>query len=151
MKIRARKGRSLGRKVSPEKSADSAHITLRHSPFLTALQDAVNEREGDSLAHTFAAIDAAAEALRRSVTLRNLKTYKELVREFVRLLTAKAYAVQQEAGFDQYGHRRLYTIVTQIDAKLEALTREVMKAQADNIDLVSRLDEIRGLLLDIYS
>ncbi len=103
------------------------------------------------MAHTLAVIDEAAEALCRSVTLRNLKRYKELVREFIRLLTAKAYAVQQEAGFDRYGHRHLYTIVTQIDMELDALTREVMKSQADNIDLVSRLDEIRGLLLDIYS
>lgn len=151
MKIRARKGRTLGREIPPGKSTDSAHIAIRHSPFLTALQETINEREEDFLAHTLAVIDEAAEALCRSVTLRNLKRYKELVREFIRLLTAKAYAVQQEAGFDRYGHRHLYTIVTQIDMELDALTREVMKSQADNIDLVSRLDEIRGLLLDIYS
>lgn len=118
---------------------------------MTALQETINERDQDSLAHSFAAIDEAAEALRRSVTLRNLNKYKELVREFVRKLTASAFAVRQEAGFDRFGHRRLYTIVTEIDSQLEALTREVMMTQADNIDLVSRLDEIRGLLLDIYS
>jgi uncharacterized protein YaaR (DUF327 family) len=108
-------------------------------------------RDDESLASSFAAIDEAAEALRRSVTLRNLKRYKELVREFIRLLTARAYTVHREAGFDRYGHRRLYTIVAKIDAELEALTREVMEAQSDQLDWVSRLDEIRGLLLDIYS
>ncbi|NLY52975.1 MAG: YaaR family protein [Firmicutes bacterium] len=126
-------------------------MSLRHSPFLTALQETMEERDEESLARSFAAIDEAAEALRRSVTLRNLKRYKELVREFIRMLTARAYAVQREAGFDRYGHRRLYTIVAKIDAELEALTREVMEAQSDQMDWVSRLDEIRGLLLDIYS
>ncbi len=133
------------------KSNDSAHVSLRHSPFLAALQETVNERDEDFLAHSFVAIDEAAEALRRSMTLRNLRNYRELVREFIHALTARAYAVQREAGFDRYGHRRLYVIVAQIDEQLDQLTREVMTAQADNIDLVSRLDEIRGLLLDIYS
>jgi uncharacterized protein YaaR (DUF327 family) len=151
MKIQARKRRSLGRDRPPGKSTDLAHISIHHSPFLTALQETINEHDEDSLAHSFAAIDEAAEALRRQVTLANLKKYKELVRELIRTLTARAYAVGQESGFDRYGHRRLYTIVTQIDAQLEALTQEVMRAQAENIDLVSRLDEIRGLLVDIYS
>ncbi|NLY29926.1 MAG: YaaR family protein [Firmicutes bacterium] len=151
MKIRARKEGALGRDIPSGKSAAASRVSLRHSPFLTALQETMDERDEESLARSFAAIDEAAEALRRSVTLRNLKRYKELVREFIRMLTARAYAVQREAGFDRYGHRRLYTIVAKIDAELEALTREVMEAQSDQIDWVSRLDEIRGLLLDIYS
>jgi hypothetical protein len=126
-------------------------MQLQETPFLTALQKTINERDEDSLARAFAAIEEAAEVLRRSVTLRNLKRYKELIREFIRGLTADAYAVQQEVGFDQYGHRRLYLIIQEIDQQLESLTREVVHGQAANIDLVSRLDEIRGLLLDIYS
>ncbi|NLA59266.1 MAG: YaaR family protein [Firmicutes bacterium] len=151
MKIRARKEGALGRDIPSGKPAAQSRVSLRHSPFLTALQETMDERDEESLARSFAAIDEAAEALRRSVTLRNLKRYKELVREFIRMLTARAYAVQREAGFDRYGHRRLYTIVARINAQLEALTREIMEAQSDQLEWVSRLDEIRGLLLDIYS
>ncbi len=152
MKIRSQKERSLGREMSPGKARGSHHdVSMQRSPFLTALQATMGEQDEDSLARAFAAIEEAAETLRRSVTLRNLKRYKDLVREFIRMLTASAYAVRQETGFDQYGHRRLYLIVQEIDTKLEALTREVINSQSANIDLVSRLDEIRGLLLDIYS
>ncbi len=151
MKIRARKEGALGRDIPSGKPAAQSRVSLRHSPFLTALQETMDERDEEYLARSFAAIDEAAEALRRSVTLRNLKRYKELVREFIRMLTARAYAVQREAGFDRYGHRRLYTIVARINAQLEALTREIMEAQSDQLEWVSRLDEIRGLLLDIYS
>jgi uncharacterized protein YaaR (DUF327 family) len=151
MKVHARKRRSLGRDRPPWKSTDLVHVSIHHSPFLTALQETMVERDEDFLAQSFAAIDEAAEALRRQVTLANLKKYKDLVRELIRTLTARAYAVGQEVGFDRYGHRRLYTIIAQIDTQLEALTEDVMRAQAENIDLISRLDEIRGLLVDIYS
>ncbi|NLK09292.1 MAG: YaaR family protein [Firmicutes bacterium] len=119
--------------------------------FLTALRRTINVRDEDALARAFAAIEEAADALRKSMTLRNLKRYKDLVRAFIGELTLNAYSVLQETGFDQYGHRRLYTIVREIDERLESLTREVIHGQADNLELVSRLDEIRGLLLDIYS
>lgn len=151
MKIRTQKDRSLEREVLSGRPTGISHAHLQETPFLMALRRTINVRDEESLAQAFAAIEEAAAELRRSMTLRNLKRYKELIGAFISELTANAYSVHQDTGFDQYGHRRLYVIVQEIDQKLESLTREVIHGQADNLDLVSRLDEIRGLLLDIYS
>ncbi|NMB25215.1 MAG: YaaR family protein [Firmicutes bacterium] len=151
MRIRTQKDRSLGRELLSGKPTGPSHPHLQETPFLVALRRTINVRDEESLAQAFAAIEEAAATLRRSVTLRNLKRYKELIRAFISELMANAYSTHQETGFDQYGHRRLYVIVQEIDQRLESLTREVVHGQADNLDLVSRLDEIRGLLLDIYS
>ena len=151
MKIRTQKDRALGRDMSQGKPEGISQGHIQETPFLTALRGTINARDEESLAKAFAAIEEAAEALRRSMTLRNLKHYKDLIRAFINELTSSAYSVSQEVGFDQYGHRRLYVIIQKVDQHLEALTREVIRGQADNLSLVSRLDEIKGLLLDIYS
>lgn len=41
-------------------------------------------------------------------------------------------------------------VVETIDEKLEELTREFLAKQVSPLELVSRLDEIRGLLLDLH-
>lgn len=151
MKIRRGKQRSFPQAKSGEMSKSAAGVSVRHTPFLQALQESIYERDEDSLARTFAAIDEAAQALRCSATWRNLKIYKDLVRSFLRIVIGHSYQAHQEMGFDRYGHRRVYLIIRQIDKELDELTREVMHAQASNLALVSRLDEIRGLLLDLYS
>ena len=41
-------------------------------------------------------------------------------------------------------------MVRTVDDKLEELTRLFLRNQLSGLELVSRLDEIRGMLLDLY-
>jgi uncharacterized protein YaaR (DUF327 family) len=46
--------------------------------------------------------------------------------------------------------QKIYTVTKIIDERLLKLTEHLMKNQASNINLLSTLDEIRGLLVDLY-
>jgi len=46
--------------------------------------------------------------------------------------------------------QKIYTVTKLIDKKLDALTKLVLTQQAQNITLLATLDEIRGLLIDLY-
>ena len=41
-------------------------------------------------------------------------------------------------------------MVRVVDQKLEELTRLLLARERDNLAIAARLDEIRGLLLDLY-
>jgi uncharacterized protein YaaR (DUF327 family) len=46
--------------------------------------------------------------------------------------------------------QKIYTVTRIIDEELHDLTMYVMSQQTSNINLLSTLDEIRGLLIDLW-
>ncbi|MCA9749300.1 MAG: DUF327 family protein, partial [Romboutsia sp.] len=46
--------------------------------------------------------------------------------------------------------RNYFTTVNTINEKLENMTRELIYEEQSNINIASQIDEINGLLLDIY-
>lgn len=96
-------------------------------------------------------VEEYAERLRRNPLLENLVRYKKKVQDILRFLIQQSYNVKESIFYDPLGRRRLLMLVETIDEKLEELTRDFLRAQDDNLELVGRLDEIRGLLLDLYS
>ncbi|NMB00317.1 MAG: YaaR family protein [Firmicutes bacterium] len=94
-------------------------------------------------------IDEYARRFKKSPILEHLLAYKRKVRVILLYLVNRSYDVQENSFYDPTGRRRLLVLVDRIDHKLEELTREFLDKHSDPLDLVSRLDEIRGLLLDL--
>ncbi len=46
--------------------------------------------------------------------------------------------------------RNYFTTVNAINEKLENMTRELIYEEQSNLNIASKIDEINGLLLDIY-
>lgn len=45
----------------------------------------------------------------------------------------------------------MYGIIRLVDENLDELARELMKDEKDHLAILSRIGEIRGLLLDIFT
>lgn len=131
----SKKGKSRGASVEPV--------------FAKVLRE--ERAEQIDLAQALEEIDDYAERLRKNPIMENLLRYKGKVRALLRFLVEQSYIVQESIFYDPHGRRRLLMLVETIDEKLEGLTRGFLAEQDDNLDLLSRLDEIRGLLLDLYS
>ena len=119
----------------------------------TAFQDELRLREAaheQAVDRAIADVDAAAARLRSELTLEALREYKEALRKAMAAALARTYTVQTETGFARGGRRRLLYVVRVLDAKLEELTRLMMARERDTLAIAARLDEIRGLLLDLY-
>ncbi len=43
-----------------------------------------------------------------------------------------------------------YVLIEKINEKLELLTKYILEKENENINLLATLDEIRGLLVDLY-
>ncbi|NLM68732.1 MAG: YaaR family protein [Firmicutes bacterium] len=124
-------------------------LSVVHSPFLNTLQEK-SEPQVD-LNTALENIDKLGKQLRDKPTIVNLKNYKAAVRAFLKEAISTAYTVAERRFVDRYGRRRLFLLVAKVDEQLEELTRMVLHQQHAALNLAAKLDEIRGLLLDINS
>ncbi len=96
-------------------------------------------------------ITAQGQKLGENLNIKDLKLYKELVRSFLHEAVDKMYQLKEEAGWDRRGRHKIYTVVKTVDRELENLTAMMIQEQRDGVAVLAKIDEIRGMLLDIYN
>lgn len=96
-------------------------------------------------------LDEQAEALKGNRSLATLRRYRELVKSFLETAVGETYHVREEVGVDRRGRRRLFILVGQVNDALEELTKMVLDAQKPGLEILDKLGEIRGMLVDLYT
>lgn len=73
--------------------------------------------------------------------------YKNLVKEYLKKVMEDIYEI--EKCYDTFDSRYYLTVET-IDEKLKELTDKILGGEKDNISILTTIDEIQGLMVDIY-
>lgn len=73
--------------------------------------------------------------------------YKKLIKNYLKSVVNNIYDINKKSSF---WDRNYFTTVNTINEKLEIITRELIYNEQTNINIASKIDEINGLLLDIY-
>lgn len=81
--------------------------------------------------------------------IKELQKYRELIGEFINETVSNSYSFHKESSFESRRRHKVLATVTKINTKLEDLAKQVLSGQADNLDILDRVDDIRGLILDI--
>jgi len=140
--------KNLAVKRKKDKKKVSEHVNVVQSRFYDELKLAETEDLHMEFENLVQGITQQGEKFYKNPTLQELKLYKSMIKKFLKYVTDRMFAVEQHTGGKW--KQKIYTIAKVIDSKLEALTKLVVSQQADNINLLSTLDEIRGLLIDLY-
>ena len=61
------------------------------------------------------------------------------------------YDVESGTGWDRRGRQKAYTLVRKVDETLESLTEDVRSGQEKQLDILAKMDSIRGMLVDMYT
>ncbi len=88
-------------------------------------------------------------AKRRDV--KDMKHYRRLVKDFLNEVVTRSHAFSRENFLDRRGRHRVYGIIRLIDENLDQLAQELMKDEQDNLQILNKIGEIEGLLLDIFT
>lgn len=94
-------------------------------------------------------VHATGEELKRDPSPERVKAYKQAVRSFTHYVVERAYGLSEKTSGGNILKRKKFTTVVVIDEKLERLAAEVLSAQRDKLEILRRLDEIHGLLVDL--
>lgn len=77
----------------------------------------------------------------------DVRSYKNMIKEYLESVLSYMYDVKKDISFWQ---TQYFITVDVIDTKLEELTEALLENQGENIDVASTIDEISGLIVDIY-
>ncbi|HHW56316.1 MAG TPA: YaaR family protein [Clostridia bacterium] len=118
--------------------------------FIDAFDEELDQFHQDKLNGILSEIDNAAQKLKENLTLQDLINYKKLVKKFLQEATNGMLKYTKKEYVDLRGRKRIYYIVEKVNDKLEKLTEDFLK-DSKRIELLRMIDDIRGLLIDIYS
>ena len=129
-----------------------APTTEADGSFRFALLSSIEEEELQShLSLMMEEITQQGNRLSRRMDVRDMKQYRKLIKEFMSEIAAHSHKFSRENFLDRKGRHRVYGIIKKIDETLDELAEELLREEKNNIKILSKIDEIRGLLLDIFT
>jgi len=105
----------------------------------------------------------AGDILKSRPLPEEIMRYKQAVRNFVNYIVQNVYTLDHEKGLPKFmkpgfkGQRgtpeamsqKRHTIILVIDKKLEDMAAMLLSSQSKQLDIISKLEEIKGLLVDL--
>lgn len=89
------------------------------------------------------------EIVSQKVDLAEFQKYRELITELINQAASGAFAYFKTEKFDARGRHKIFALIRTVNKKLDELAAEILKQEADNIKLLSLVDDIRGMLVDL--
>lgn len=89
--------------------------------------------------------------LARHMDIRDMKQYRKLIKDFMNEIVNRSHKFSRENFLDKRGRHRVYGMVKLVDKTLDELATELIKDEKDHIAILNKIDEIKGLLLDILA
>lgn len=132
--------------------APTAEKTQADGTFKFTLASRVEEQELQArLTVLMEEITMQGKRLGKRRDVRDMKRYRGLIKDFMNEIVSRSHHFSRENFLDRKGRHRVYGIIRLIDENLDQLAQELVKDEQDNLAILSKIGEIRGLLLDIFT
>jgi uncharacterized protein YaaR (DUF327 family) len=122
---------------------------MKNSEFMSDLNG--EEEHGHTLAELLDEVHEAGDELKSGQNLQNIKHYKAAVKAFLTFVVDRMLAVEENLSGVNVLKRKRFTQIKVIDRKLERLTADILRNQAEQLEILSKIDEINGLLVNLLS
>ncbi len=103
----------------------------------------------EKLGNMMQEITEQGEKIAKHMDIKDMRKYRQLVKDFLNEVVNRSHKFSRENFLDRRGRHRVYGIVKLVDKNLDELAGELVKEEKNHIEIVGRIDDIRGLLLDI--
>lgn len=96
-------------------------------------------------------INEQGKKISKKKDIKDMRRYRELIKTLLNEIVYRSHEFSRENFLDRRGRHRVYGIIRLVDKNLDELAEELMKDEKDNISILSKIGEIEGLLLDIFT
>ena len=121
----------------------------KYIEFGTHLQRQEAQNLDEALKQMAQDIIKQGERLTEKVDIAELRAYKKMISEFLDEAVRGFAKFSKESHMDRRGRHRIYSIIKKVNSNLEELTQEILKSEKDHLKILARVEDIRGLILDI--
>ena len=129
----------------PTKSVDSGDDSFK----FTLIRNIEEKDLQEKLNSMMEQITVQGDEISKHMDIKDMKKYRELVKGFLIEVVSRSHEFSRENFLDRRGRHRVYGIVRLVDKNLDDLAGELVKDEKDHLAIISKIDDIRGLLLDI--
>lgn len=126
----------------------AARPTPTHN-FADLMQQQEEQRTHEELQRKLEDIRMQGERLTRSMTVRELVLYRQMVKAFLEDTVRRGIALKETRGWDRRGRGKRYKLLEEVDAMLVGMGEELLQSEEGRLDLLQKVGEIRGMLINI--
>lgn len=109
-----------------------------------------NKLQTEQLTRLLGDISTAGDRVARSRNLRELARFKMLVKRFLQETVEHGMELKQSHTWNRFGEGRRLKIIETIDTRLVELAQDLLDEEKEAIDLLDKIGEIKGLLINLY-
>nr|WP_106782122.1 YaaR family protein [Lysinibacillus timonensis] len=109
-----------------------------------------SKMQQEQLTRLLGDISAVGDRVARSRNLRELARFKMLVKRFLQEAVEYGLEAKQSHTWNRFGEGRRLKIVETIDNRLVELAEALLDEEKETIDLLDKIGEIKGLLINLY-
>jgi uncharacterized protein YaaR (DUF327 family) len=95
-------------------------------------------------------IQLQGERLSKSMTVRELRQYKLLIKKFLEETARRGVQLRDTKGWDRRGRTKRYKLLEEIDENLLAMADDLLEHEQGRIDILQKIGEIRGMLINLF-
>ncbi|MEF2247644.1 MULTISPECIES: YaaR family protein [unclassified Paenibacillus] len=127
---------------------DSATRPVQPTSFADVMVQRDAERTHEQLQQKLQDIHRQGERLARIMSVRELKLYQQMVKQFLEDTIRRGVGLKEVRGFDRRGRVKRYKLLEQIDETLVSMAEELLDSEEGKLELLNKIGEIRGLLIN---
>ena len=109
-----------------------------------------SKMQTEQLTRLLGDISTAGDRVARSRNLRELALFKMLVKRFLQEAVEYGLETKQSHTWNRFGEGRRLKVVETIDEHLVELAEDILNEERESIDLLAKIGEIKGLLINLY-
>jgi len=119
--------------------------------FKQAMHQQLKEDLRDQADRLLAEMRKLGDELSARVDIATFERYRALLRQLLSNIAQHAYVFVDEKVKDPRGGHRVFSVLSVVDEKLDALAKAVLEESQDKLGYLARVDELRGLIMDIFT
>ncbi len=134
--------------IKSSQTTNSANNVNANESFQSILKTARLDNFNGSMQELLGIVRQRGEQFIHSPQEESLSSYRESVKYFLNKIREEFLSLKEEFGAKRDGEQRVYQLVDKAEGQADNLTKEAF-SQDKALDLLSSLDDIRGLVLDV--
>ena len=148
--MQGRKAGSVGEAKAAEYQSSQLSILERNSEFSGVLSQ-TQKIKRQELQTFLNRLETQGKKLAQSLSIRDLKDFRDMVKSFLRSTFGQSRKMQEDSSWDSQGRPKVMARIAKIDQSLDELGKQLLNQQAKPLEVLTKIDEIRGLIVDLFA
>lgn len=95
-------------------------------------------------------VERQGRKLTERADMAEMQKYREMITSLINETVSNGFAFAKEGKIGINGRSKIFAMIRTVNEKLDSMTKKILSEEKDNINLLDDVDDIRGLLVDMY-